>query len=229
MEKERRIKVLSVVALIVAVLGLTVAFAALSQTLTINGFSGVYQDDWDIRIQGDDSYYEKANARTQNFDYINSAGNPPYGKFTLDVGEDLNTLNGFKFTLQKPGDVATLNFYVANYGVVDAELSEIINTEPVCTSSTGDEEDARLVCDNLIIKYGYPTAVSSASSTNIADWIDEFKVGDELLASQSDTSTDIITKSVNLIVQLDPELDTLPSSSVTVSNLGFKLVYTQKD
>ena len=37
MEKERKIKVLSIVALIVAVLGLTVAFAALSQTLTING------------------------------------------------------------------------------------------------------------------------------------------------------------------------------------------------
>ena len=32
MEKERKIKVLSIVALIVAVLGLTVAFAALSQT-----------------------------------------------------------------------------------------------------------------------------------------------------------------------------------------------------
>ena len=35
MEKERRIRKLTVVALVVAVLGLTVAFAALSQTLTI--------------------------------------------------------------------------------------------------------------------------------------------------------------------------------------------------
>lgn len=226
MEKERRIKVLSVVALIVAVLGLTVAFAALSQTLTINGFSGVYQDDWDIRIQGDDSYYEKANARTQNFAYITTAGNPPYGKFTLDVGENLNTLSGFNFTFQKPGDSAFLTFYVANYGVVDAELSEIINTEPVCTSSTGDEEDARLVCDNLIIKYGYPPGTGASNNNEI---VDEFEVGDELAGRKTEYMTDITTKQVVLIVQLDPELDTLPSSSVTVSNLGFKLYYTQKD
>ena len=39
MEKERKIKALILVALVVAVIGLTVAFAALSQTLTINGFS----------------------------------------------------------------------------------------------------------------------------------------------------------------------------------------------
>ena len=37
MEKERKIKLLSLCVLIVAVLGLTIAFAALSQTLTING------------------------------------------------------------------------------------------------------------------------------------------------------------------------------------------------
>ena len=37
MEKERKIKILSIIALIIAVLGLTVAFAALSETLTING------------------------------------------------------------------------------------------------------------------------------------------------------------------------------------------------
>lgn len=37
MEKERKIKVLSLFAMIVAVLGLTVAFAAMSTTLKING------------------------------------------------------------------------------------------------------------------------------------------------------------------------------------------------
>ena len=47
MEKERRIKTLSLVALIVAVLGLTVAFAALSQTLTINGTASINSATWD--------------------------------------------------------------------------------------------------------------------------------------------------------------------------------------
>ena len=59
MEKERKIKVLSIVALIVAVLGLTVAFAALSQTLTINGTSKVEKNEdkdgnkkWEVRFYG---------------------------------------------------------------------------------------------------------------------------------------------------------------------------------
>ena len=225
MEKERKIKVLTIVALIVSVLCLTVAFAALSQNLTINSFAGVYQDNWDIRIQGDNNYYEKTKARTQNFQYLNIGGNPSYGTLTLDVGENLNTLNGFNFTFQKPGDFASITFLVANYGDVDAELSEIVNYEPVCTSSTGDEEDARLVCDNLIIKYGYEPRASADEGFVV----DEFRVGDDLLASQSEYQTDIVTKNAAIIIQLDPELDTLPSSSVTVSNLGFKLIYTQKD
>lgn len=51
MEKERKIKVLSVAALLVAVLGLTVAFAALSQTLTINGSATVNTASWDIHFK----------------------------------------------------------------------------------------------------------------------------------------------------------------------------------
>ena len=41
MEKTRQIKIISLCALLVAVLGLTVAFASLSQTLTINGSAAV--------------------------------------------------------------------------------------------------------------------------------------------------------------------------------------------
>ena len=50
-EKERRIKVLSLVALIVAVLGLTVAFASLSQMLTINGTATVDAASWDVHFE----------------------------------------------------------------------------------------------------------------------------------------------------------------------------------
>ena len=51
MEKQRKIKIISVAALIVAVLGLTVAFAALSQTLTINGAANVNTATWDVHLQ----------------------------------------------------------------------------------------------------------------------------------------------------------------------------------
>ena len=51
MEKTRQIKIISLCALLVAVLGLTVAFAALSQTLTINGSATVNTASWDIHFK----------------------------------------------------------------------------------------------------------------------------------------------------------------------------------
>ena len=51
MEKTRKIKIISLCALLVAVLGLTVAFAALSQTLTIKGSAAVNAASWDIHFE----------------------------------------------------------------------------------------------------------------------------------------------------------------------------------
>ena len=48
MEKERRVKALAIVVLVIAVLGLTIAFAALSQTLTINGSAKLDASKWGI-------------------------------------------------------------------------------------------------------------------------------------------------------------------------------------
>lgn len=51
MEKTRKIKIISLCALLVAVLGLTVAFASLSQTLTINGSANMDAASWDIHFE----------------------------------------------------------------------------------------------------------------------------------------------------------------------------------
>jgi anti-sigma28 factor (negative regulator of flagellin synthesis) len=51
MEKQRRIKILSLSAVIVAVLGLTVAFAALSTTLNIKGSAYLDAAKWGIKFQ----------------------------------------------------------------------------------------------------------------------------------------------------------------------------------
>ena len=48
MEKERRVKKYTLVSLIIAIIGLTVAFAALSQELNISGSGKVDPALWDI-------------------------------------------------------------------------------------------------------------------------------------------------------------------------------------
>ena len=51
MEKERRVKALAIVVLVIAVLGLTIAFAALSQTLTINGSAKLDASKWGLKFE----------------------------------------------------------------------------------------------------------------------------------------------------------------------------------
>ena len=50
MEKERRIKTLAIVVLVIAVLGLTVVFAAMSKNLNINGIAGTDIASWDVHF-----------------------------------------------------------------------------------------------------------------------------------------------------------------------------------
>ena len=229
MEKERKIKVLSLVALIVAVLGLTVAFAALSQTLTITGFSGMAQEDWDIRIQGDDKFHEKYAASNQTFECTFCKDAMTTGKLNLNVGENFDTLSGFEFLLEKPGDFGVISFYVANYGDIDAKLEQIISNKPVCTSETGNEEDAKLVCDNLVINYGYPK--ENIPADQFGEWseiIETFKEGEVLPGNHTTNSSYFEKRHVIMVVELNKNLEVLPTSKVTVSNLGFTLKYVQK-
>ena len=51
MEKQRGIRTLSIVALFVAVIGLSVAFAAMSRTLQINGTATMDTAKWDIHFK----------------------------------------------------------------------------------------------------------------------------------------------------------------------------------
>ena len=142
MEKERKIKVLSLVALIVAVLGLTVAFAALSQTLTINGTASINSATWDIHFE-------------------NLATNV-VGDATLKEDPTLNatTITGINFTLTKPNDGVAFAFDIVNDGTIDAKI-ESIEISPLCTLSSpvescdwdndGEvtEEDIQKVNDNI--------------------------------------------------------------------------------
>ncbi len=145
MEKERKTKTLATVALIVAVLGLTVAFAAMSTTLTINGTAEVNTASWDIHFENLASAVTTGDA---------SETQAP----TIQVGADSkpNTKIGdFEVQLTKPGDSVTYTFDVKNTGTIDATLGTLTIGTPVCTSNTSVDEDETIVCDNLTYELTY--------------------------------------------------------------------------
>lgn len=113
MEKERKVKTLSLVALIVAVLGLTVAFAALSQTLTINGTANVEAAEWDVHIE---------NLHRTRVDGSAEVISEP------TIGSDGKSIENFNVSLKKPGDSVRYDFVFKNSGTIDAVLSKIINS-----------------------------------------------------------------------------------------------------
>ena len=109
MEKERKIRILSIGALLVAIIGLTVAFAAMSRTLIINGTATVDSAKWDIHFENPLLKSKKGDAREVSAPVISEDG----GDLTLKVG------------LRKPQDEIVYNVDVVNDGDIDAEITKI--------------------------------------------------------------------------------------------------------
>ena len=112
MEKQRRIKMLSLSAVIIAVLGLTVAFAALSTTLNIKGSAYLDAAKWGIKFQN-----------LSEPSIVGEASDAKTAKIEKDV-----SINDIKVTLSKPGDSVTYTVDLVNDGDINAKIENIEKT-----------------------------------------------------------------------------------------------------
>ena len=111
MEKDRTKKITMIV-LIVAVIGLTVAFAALSQNLTINGSANVDAATWNIHFDNLGEAQISGEAIENEKPSINE--------------DDRVRIDGINVTLNNPKDKVVYNVDLVNEGSIDAEISNII-------------------------------------------------------------------------------------------------------
>lgn len=139
MEKERGFRIIAVIALMVAVVGLTIGYAAYSSTLRINGTANVDPSSWNVKF-----VYKTGNSLTA----------------TLTGGAVMNTeatltdtqVSGFDVTLKAPGDSATYTFAVKNAGSLAAKLSTFTMGTLSCAPAGGSSattEEASNVCKEL--------------------------------------------------------------------------------
>lgn len=138
MKKKKNQKKVAVTLLVVALLSLSVAFAALSKTLTINGTGLVDPDKWDV-----------------HFANLGEAKITGIASITSDATlTDDTSITGFDVVLRAPGDSVTYTFDVVNGGGVDAKITDIIKATPVFSATTTDESkidsDTTIVSDNLV-------------------------------------------------------------------------------
>ena len=103
---------LSLSAVIIAVLGLTVAFAALSTTLNIKGSAYLDAAKWGIKFQN-----------LSEPSIVGEASDAKTAKIEKDV-----SINDIKVTLSKPGDSVTYTVDLVNDGDINAKIENIEKT-----------------------------------------------------------------------------------------------------
>ena len=173
MEKKRGTTIAVVAALIIAVVSLGIAFAAFSQTLTINGTATVKATKWDIYFSdtGEASSKPAANAHISSITPSNTAGWTTTA--TGDGTYDSATTISWNATFKTPGDKVVYKFYVRNDGDYNAKVSNTPvskqgsasgETAFTCTATGGTAGAETTVCSH--IHYGLYT--DAAGTTPVA-------------------------------------------------------------
>ena len=138
--KENRVRNVVLGVLAVSLIGLTIAYAQLTQRLNINGTAKSKSNTWDIHFENLKS--------TVTGNAVLSQDNP------LTIVSNSTTISGSVGNLSLPGDSIVYTFDIANKGTISAQLSAdpIIST-PECSSN--DETGATVVCENVIYTLTY--------------------------------------------------------------------------
>lgn len=137
---ENRVRNVVLGVLVVSLIGLTVAYAQLTQRLNINGTAKSKSNTWDIHFENLKS--------TVTGNAVLSQDNP------LTIVSNSTTISGSVGNLSLPGDSIVYTFDIANKGTISAQLSAdpIIST-PECSSN--DATGATVVCENVIYTLTY--------------------------------------------------------------------------
>ena len=143
--------------LAVGLVGISVAYASLSQNLTINGTAKVATATWDIKFDN-----MSAGAAT------GYATLPSSGKFGIQTGS--TTVSGDLGTLKAPGDTITYTFKVKNNGSINAKVNSVSTPTLTCvSSSTGSATTASTnFCKGLAYTVQYSDGSAIAAGQALA-------------------------------------------------------------
>lgn len=160
MRSGRRKQIMTLSILLVAVLVISVGFAAFSTTLKINTNAIVNPDASDFKVVFSSS------ANTLETNPVNP--NPSnLGEAAIIDNTTIPTISGISVNFEKPGDSATYTFYVRNEGQYVAFLNSITIRDKTCIAEEGtSDEQANYTCDNIMATIGFASGATSGT------WID---------------------------------------------------------
>ena len=214
MNKRRGLEIgTMVVAFVLSIVAVTVAFAAYTRNLTIKGGATVADAKWRI-------IFKDLSAAS----LTNSAG------LTCTAREishpqivDLISIETYSVELKTPGDTVSYTFKIRNDGDFPAQVTSFSMPTPTCQKgASGGNNDATNVCGNLEYTLKYTTAdPTSVPAENRVAAGQNVATGDKYTPGQErEVQLKLYYKSTATEAQL-------PIDDVTVSNLNITIPFTQ--
>lgn len=184
--KEKRGKNIAIAVLCIALVFMAVGYAALSQTLTINGTATV-EGSWDVHFISIEDI-TGSNATNEGVsDTVPTV--PDTGATTLDVS----------FSLKKPGDYVVYKVVVENKGNIDAVLSELQGV-----SSAFNEQSANWVQRQVFFGASDSPLTGGDSSSDYKYNVSGVVPTLEADGSSSDTIEFVVRYTLNPDIVLNP-------------------------
>ena len=147
MEKSRNYVVFGVLALVVSLVAVSLAYAGFSQTLTVNGTATVKAASWNVHFT--------------NLRAVTNTGN---ASETTHPTLTATNIGDYAVVLRTPGDSITYTFDVENTGTFDAEWTGLsMNSTPTCSGDT----NATNVCNNITYELFENTTKKTAADHSI--------------------------------------------------------------
>ncbi|MBO5121283.1 MAG: hypothetical protein J6C28_06340 [Bacilli bacterium] len=174
MEKERHIKILSIVALVLAIAGMSLGFAAFSTTLNISSSATVAPDSSNFKV----GFYASTTSAlaSEAQDHVYPSTNGSATATSLYISEGTTSISSLKVGFTSPGESVTYSFYVGNSGEYDAYLRAInfnnaigANSNKVCTAGT-DATDSlvQAACNDISISVNVHDITATSTSSSIS-------------------------------------------------------------
>ncbi len=174
MEKDRKIQIIALVALVVGIVGLSIGFAAFSGVLNIQTSANVKPDSSTLNVD-----FSSAEDKVEVAEIIPTA--TPNSLVTTNGVIDNSgdpTISKLSATFTEPGQSVVYKFYAYNAGELNAYLKSIVfsnvadqNATKICTAGQGTTDTlVQKACEKISVKVKVgneiETTTGKASITN---------------------------------------------------------------
>ena len=214
--KDKKTMIIVIIALIVSVIGIGIAFAAFSQTLTINGNASVEASNWEIVFEG------MTNASSlDNPTVVGTAEEVTHPSIKNNATE----ISNYEVLLKTPGDSITYNFKVHNKGSYAANLASltISGVNRPASPVTG----SALVTDSSV-------ATQNANTLNVIEYKFYYTDNNKLVGQDPKDclepgESENVSLRITFASSSATDTSILPSTDLVLDNLGVTAIYNQSN